>query len=219
MKKIYCPNCGKENDINNKKCSECQTKLKQKDYELLKYLAGKGTDTVFDKGIDLVKDIIKKHCYGIILSISVIFSSGVIINNVINNPQNDYEKVDSKQEFQSMSEEEILYGCWIDEDNHMTYHFINPVSVKITGAEDNNTDFWYVYINKDGEYLPRSNLLIYHVGEDLYARGQALISHIIDNIESNDINSSSYFTNPLNYDEYESKQVHLKRVSCEDLDI
>lgn len=102
----YCIYCGTPNKLEDKKCIKCHKKLNPKDRPLLNYIKSKITDnvegTIEDKIFPIIKEYIKSHLYGFILTCSVIATATCVIVNAVNDSY--IEKVTEKPVF-----EEITY--------------------------------------------------------------------------------------------------------------
>ena len=96
-KYCYCIYCGRKYDINEKKCTNCHKKLKQKDTEVIDYIKEKLTDKVkgdvTDNIFDIIKNFIKRHSWGMVLTVTVV---GVITANVVVSHSDDEKIVYSK---------------------------------------------------------------------------------------------------------------------------
>lgn len=78
MSKIYCVFCGTENKVEDKKCSKCKKELNPLEHPFKDYiynhikddLKGKATDSI----ISLLKNFIKSHLYGSLMTAAIIFT-------------------------------------------------------------------------------------------------------------------------------------------------
>ena len=88
-KKIYCIYCGTENQLNDKKCCECNKKLNPKEHQILDYLKDHIKDDLTekaqDKVIDIIINYIKSHLYGFILTMSIIITTTTIVTTTLDN--------------------------------------------------------------------------------------------------------------------------------------
>ena len=86
-KKIYCVFCGEKNSSKEKKCTKCHKKLNPKEHLVFDYVKDhikvKVKGSVQDNVISFLKEFIKNHLYGIMMSATLIFTtnSGVIVHN------------------------------------------------------------------------------------------------------------------------------------------
>ncbi len=106
---IYCYQCGTKNDAQNVKCTKCKTRLEEEEHELRDYIfdkiKGKTKGKVKDKLTDTFKSFVKRHLYGIIVTISILFGgSAAILNASTSKPQVDKTvSVPNSYEFTVMS--------------------------------------------------------------------------------------------------------------------
>ncbi len=151
---IYCNNCGKENDVSNKKCSQCHYHLNKKDCSLLTNIKDDAIDYYKGNFIDFVKDAlikgIKTHLYGIVLTVTVAFTVTSSIVNYVNS-KDDIPTVDEEYSFVAMTDEEKLVGCWevVTDDQYTNYQKID---------NDLIVDSTEYMSNVSNSYLQRSGL-------------------------------------------------------------
>ena len=147
--KVYCIYCGSANNIKDKKCHNCGKKLKNHDYELLKFIGGEvkdnAKDSVIDYIIGFIQNLFTNHIYGVILTLAVVVSGTSVI---INNNTSDEEYVfngsitQDKHIFSEVSDETRLLGCWRgtyqDEDDDTIFYrrFYAPDRVYTTSWYD-----------------------------------------------------------------------------------
>lgn len=117
--KIYCVYCGRENVLEDKKCNKCRKKLNPKNRPFRDYmvdkLKGKVSGDIQDNIFSFILEFIKSHLYGFMLTCSIVFTTGVLITNLVNQP-NEFETTDtrpnivSKLEYkgEGLSPEEIV---------------------------------------------------------------------------------------------------------------
>lgn len=85
-KKIYCVYCGKENDNNLEKCTKCKKELNPKNHLFKDFLydhikddlKGKLEDNIFS----YLKNYIISHLYGVVMTVSVLFTGVALITSL-----------------------------------------------------------------------------------------------------------------------------------------
>ena len=191
--KRYCINCGYEDNHHKLKCPNCGHMINEID-ENLKYLINdKISGMTSDKIIDVIKEFIKSHLYGITLTISLI--AAVVPNIVLSNNMHknetsniitqkiNYDDFDliSKDLLVSISKNENL-----DKYRYGTYYPVN------NNALDDNYDNFvkaYDYVKSlNIDYYILFNLQIYGdellhaTKEELYTKYKDTI--LVENIYS-----------------------------------
>ena len=81
---IYCVYCGTKNKISNKKCFKCSKKIDPKDDSFKNYMIDKFKSDADSNIYDLIKSFLLHHIYGILLTVTVVFTSVSIIINQSN---------------------------------------------------------------------------------------------------------------------------------------
>lgn len=89
-KTIYCVFCGEENDSKFEKCSKCKKELYPKNHLFKDFLYDHIRDDLKDKVTDNIfsylKNYIISHLYGVVMTVSVLFTGVVIITSLTSNP-------------------------------------------------------------------------------------------------------------------------------------
>ncbi len=97
--KIYCVYCGKENVLDDNKCSSCKKLLNPKNRPFRDYMVDKLKDKVEgdiqDNIFSLIVEFIKSHLYGFVITCSIIFTAGAIVTSLIDKPS-EFEIVDNR---------------------------------------------------------------------------------------------------------------------------
>lgn len=159
MEKIYCIYCGRENIPSHDKCKYCGKKLKEKDHEFINYILDEIGDEIkgnfIDKFIMIMKKLTKKYLYGTLLTISVIASTTTTIYNALNNKKEVPQIVRDEYNFQSLSNEEKLLGCYrgtniyeTDEIRYFKFYDLDKyisVSIDSDGNKVYNKGYYLVF--------------------------------------------------------------------------
>lgn len=222
---IYCTNCGKKENITNKRCSGCNHLLNDKDHEFKDYIFDKIKDKLkgdsVDKVSDLIKAFIKKYCYGIVLGASIIFTG---VTAIVNNKQ-EYQITKESPAFKTEYGYKFLQGCWDSEDHLARYMFRPNREEFVIGIDgeisDNNKIYynwlWMPYYDISKEDDKYSLDLYYKETADIkpvYSHSTSFKiiddEHISMNIIKGYIQSDGSIKN-------EEKEVVLKRVSCSNI--
>ena len=120
-KMIYCPHCGEEVDASLKKCKHCHKLIYIKDHPWRDYFCEKWKDEITDNLFETVVNLIKKHCYGILVSLTIVFTTVTLIT------QPHINHVEEPPTFEKMSTMDFLVGCWRaknDETDTTNYKYI-----------------------------------------------------------------------------------------------
>lgn len=156
LKKIYCPYCGKENDMENKVCSFCKKNLNEKDHEFRDYLKDKLKDEVTgnieDNLFSYLSAFLKKYLYGILVSISIIASVTTIF---ITKDTSSDTIVAEKPLFEPVSKVAWLDGCWENQEGGQLklVAFNNDINVDendkwfVISEDETSADFYYENYN------------------------------------------------------------------------
>ena len=166
-KYCYCIYCGRKYDINEKKCTNCHKKLKQKDTEVIDYIKEKLTDKVkgdvTDNIFDIIKNFIKRHSWGMVLTVTVV---GVITANVVVSHSDDEKIVYSKPDIINVtkySDPSVLMNDFIKYYDEKDINKINGMLYKNYHLNDmdkytlDNTDInlfsgWDLWLNSGHFY-------------------------------------------------------------------
>ena len=113
---IYCVFCGTKNELDDKKCVKCHKSLHPKNSLfrtfLYKHIKNDLKGKVEDNIISYLKNFIISHLYGIAMSLSIIFTAVVIINNY-----NPYKIVSSIDDIKKASSNEIVVSVYTYDDS------------------------------------------------------------------------------------------------------
>lgn len=195
MTKRYCINCGYEDNHHKIKCPNCGHIINDID-ENLKYLINdKIENMTSDKIIDVIKEFIKSHLYGVTLTITliaVVIPNMILSNNMHKNEVNNTKIVEkiNYQDFDSISKDlliSISKNENLDKYRYGTYYPVNNNALK-----DNYNNFVkaYDYVKSlNIDYYILFNLQIYgdellhSTKEELYSKYSKDIADSIYNTQ------------------------------------
>lgn len=148
-KTIYCTNCGKKENSENRKCSNCNQLLYDKDHEIKEYIYDKIKGDIKGKTIektsDFIKAFVKKYCYGIVLGISVVFTGAAIVTS--NNHNVKYQNQPEKPNVDSQYSYRYLLGCWDTNNRRTRYMFLSNREEFYIGVDGEDEDGNIIYYN------------------------------------------------------------------------
>ena len=143
MNKCYCIYCKSENDKKSKTCRVCNRKLKPIDELYLNYLKDNAKDKVsgdiLDNVTDFITSFIKKHLYGIIMSITIVsvVTGNVIVNNNLNETIIPNEKLVSEKPVLAVS-------------NYTDYKvLVNDFLTSLSNLESIDKYYYKTYFNEE----------------------------------------------------------------------
>lgn len=99
---IYCVECGAKNAPDIEKCTKCHKNPDPKDHAWKDYWKEKFEGKIEDNAFNLIKEFIKKHLYGVLMTCSVVFTGVSLALNVT--PSSKIKEVDSKPEIKYLGE-------------------------------------------------------------------------------------------------------------------
>ncbi len=148
-KKFYCAFCGEKNSFESELCKKCKRELHPEEHpwkdHILDALGDDAIGRVKDKTIDIVVEYIKTHWYGILVSLSLVFSATVGIATINGNEK--VETVDEKPKIVTGSRELSLDSALVQRIyNYTVLHKKAPGKT-------------YIYTNRYVDYETNHNSL------------------------------------------------------------
>lgn len=183
MENKYCIYCATENGKKAKVCKKCGKKLKDKPHEFLKYLKSKIREDLIqnteDKFWSILINFIKSHLYGVVVSLSVIFTTTSLIATSISN--NYIENVTEKPEF----EPKYAYVGEGLEPNELCEKYVNAIlsddieTVKGLQLENFYPQIYKEFVNYYNDEMQKGTAIynLPHIFHDLVANAKIYTSH------------------------------------------